>query len=660
VGKDGARPGDEGYTGPDEGEGDGVPTQGEPDFGVTDIDESDQIGLTSVDIFTTHDIEIEDDDKIWASMSEFTFNTEIQQSLTSLIYGSGPINLESESYTDFSIAMVFGDNLDDLIRNKQTVQEIYNSNYNFAKPPLKPNLTAIPGDGKVTLYWDRRSEKSKDPFLGYKEDFEGYKIYRSTDASFLEIKTITDAYGNPVYRKPLAGFDLINGIIGPDPILVNGASFDRGNDTGLQHVYVDSTVENGQLYYYAITAYDQGEPDLGTQGLSVTETTTIITVDASGNVIFTDINTAVVTPNAPVLGYQSAQIAQDITAVGNVFGTGEVYLEIVDPNAVLDNATYHIIFQDEGMFTSSYSVINVAESLPDTVILGSELFGRDEHNRLVEGDVFDGLRLFVDNDGAIELIDSLSGWSSDSDCEFEGSVEISTAAKPYPADYDIVFYDEIVGTDSSSLQNDVNFTVTNISEGREVYFVFQDLDNNDFWTSSDRVLIYDKFSTGRGKTWRLSLRDTTSSGAQRPGSGDVYRIRTTKPFREGDVLEFITKGSAVSEEIAKSSLDNIAVVPNPYLAVASWEKKQTNSSGIGSRGERRIDFIHLPQNATIRIYTLRGDLVDIIKHNSTIDDGAASWDLRTREGLDVAFGIYVYHVDAGSLGSKIGKFALIK
>jgi len=34
--------------------------------------------------------------------------------------------------------------------------------------------------------------------------------------------------------------------------------------------------------------------------------------------------------------------------------------------------------------------------------------------------------------------------------------------------------------------------------------------------------------------------------------------------------------------------------------------------------------------------------------------------LRTREGLDVAFGIYVYHVDAGSLGSKIGKFALIK
>ena len=96
------------------------------------------------------------------------------------------------------------------------------------------------------------------------------------------------------------------------------------------------------------------------------------------------------------------------------------------------------------------------------------------------------------------------------------------------------------------------------------------------------------------------------------------------------------------------------------MAVASWERKQTTSSGIGSRGERRIDFIHLPQRATIRIYTIRGDLVDVIEHASSIENSAASWDLRTREGLDVAFGIYVYHVDARELGEKIGKFAIIK
>lgn len=661
VGQDGARPGDEGYVGPDLGEGDGIPTQGEPNFGMTDLDESDQIGLTSVDIFITHQTGPMDDEKIWDSMSNFTFNTELQMSLTSLIYGSGPIVLPAGETRDFSIAMVFGADLDDLIRNKKTIQQIYNSNYSFFKPPLKPRIKAVPGDAKVTLYWDRRAEESVDAFLNFRKDFEGYKIYRSTDPSFLEVKVITDAYGNPVFRKPLATFDLIDGITGPDPATVAGASFDRGTDSGLRHIYVDETVQNGQTYFYAVTAYDQGDPTLGTEGIPVSETTTIIKTDAFGNVTFTDINTAVVTPNAPVAGYHLARFEKDVTAVGTPAGTGKVYLEIIDPEAVKDNTTYYIIFQNIGTFnTKSYSVVDMTAMVPDTVIMDSPYFGRDENGVLVEGDVFSGIRIFIENNDEVALIDSLTGWSPDSQSDFEGAVEISTVARPYPADYDIVFYDEIVGTDSSSVQNEVNFTVTNITEKRPAYFVFQDLDNDDVWTSNDRMSISEEFHDGRKKTWRLTLRDTTDAGGLRPGSGDRFQIRTFKPFREGDVFEFSTKSSSVDPVVAGSSLDEIAVVPNPYVAVASWERKQTSSAGIGSRGERRIDFIHLPQKAIIRIYTIRGDLVDVIKHESTIDDGAASWDLRTKEGLDIAFGVYVYHVDAGSLGSKTGKFAIIK
>ena len=46
LGADGVGPYDLQYTGPDEGEGDGMPTHGEPNFDETDKDESDQIGLT--------------------------------------------------------------------------------------------------------------------------------------------------------------------------------------------------------------------------------------------------------------------------------------------------------------------------------------------------------------------------------------------------------------------------------------------------------------------------------------------------------------------------------------------------------------------------------------------------------------------------------------
>ena len=41
-------------------------------------------------------------------------------------------------------------------------------------------------------------------------------------------------------------------------------------------------------------------------------------------------------------------------------------------------------------------------------------------------------------------------------------------------------------------------------------------------------------------------------------------------------------------------------------------------------------------------------------------NGALSWNLVSEDGMDVAYGIYVYHVDAPEIGEHIGKFALIK
>ena len=163
--------------------------------------------------------------------------------------------------------------------------------------------------------------------------------------------------------------------------------------------------------------------------------------------------------------------------------------------------------------------------------------------------------------------------------------------------------------------------------------------------------------------WRVTLRAPASGEKIAPQPGDVYLIATRKPFRSGDTFVFSTRAATIDKEEARRGLDKIAVVPNPYVAVASWEKKNFQASG---RGERKLYFINLPQKCTIRIYTIAGDLVDIIEHESTPDDefagfkGAASWDLRTREGLDIAFGVYIYHVDAGELGEKIGKFAIIK
>ncbi|MBF8248287.1 MAG: hypothetical protein HW374_1087 [Bacteroidetes bacterium] len=136
------------------------------------------------------------------------------------------------------------------------------------------------------------------------------------------------------------------------------------------------------------------------------------------------------------------------------------------------------------------------------------------------------------------------------------------------------------------------------------------------------------------------------------GAVDVPSLRSV-----GEGFEFTTDTQRVDPEIARNSLDKIRVVPNPYVAASTWEERNPFSSG---RGPRAIHFTHLPQVCTIRIFTISGEVVAEIKHNGEMLDGTAEWNLLTRDNLSVAYGIYIYHVDAGSVGEKVGKFAIIK
>ena len=113
----------------------------------------------------------------------------------------------------------------------------------------------------------------------------------------------------------------------------------------------------------------------------------------------------------------------------------------------------------------------------------------------------------------------------------------------------------------------------------------------------------------------------------------------------------------MNESLPESALDDIYVVPDPYVAVNSLEPRNILLSG---RGERRIDFRNLPQECTIRIFTMSGRQVKVIHHSAPQEDSIESWNLQTDDGLDVSFGVYIYHVEAPGIGEKIGRFAIIK
>jgi hypothetical protein len=185
------------------------------------------------------------------------------------------------------------------------------------------------------------------------------------------------------------------------------------------------------------------------------------------------------------------------------------------------------------------------------------------------------------------------------------------------------------------------------------------------FSSLDRIIFLQNTKTSSGKdttiiTWLLQSSGSDSASYQ-PTTGDTLKIRVTKPFSSHDVLEITTTSAKVENNLATAQLDNIRVVPNPYLAATSQEPPLPPTITSG-RGDRKISFIHLPKNSTIYIYTVRGELVRRLEMdpNQNINDGTVDWDLRSRENIDVAYGVYFYLVDVPGVGQKTGKLAIIK
>ncbi|MFQ5631252.1 MAG: hypothetical protein ACE5I1_20970, partial [bacterium] len=247
--------------------GAGTPFPGEPNIDKTDVSESDQLGLTNVQYLAAGAINFTQtpDDFFWFSMMvPGDFNIVDVLGDFDLFVSSGFFPLKAGQTERISMAVMLGETRADALNNKDRAQLTYDSDYQFAQAPVPPIVTAVPGDGKVTLYWEKRAEESFDRFLsrlgqpGF--DFEGYRIYRSTDPAFQDPDRITDAFGTEVFMVPVAQFDRVDEWSGLHPITepTNGAAFDLGANTGLVQTWTDTTVMNGQKYYYAVVSYDFG------------------------------------------------------------------------------------------------------------------------------------------------------------------------------------------------------------------------------------------------------------------------------------------------------------------------------------------------------------------------------------------------------------------
>ncbi len=362
---------------------------GEPNFGVLDVAESDQLGLTSFNaLLEGGNNRPKNDELMYDVMSSDNQGPNdpppqiFKPADNVFIYGSGSFSLEPGESQRFSIALMMGSDLTDLVQNAIISQDIFESDYRFAIPPKKPKLIAVPDDGKVHLYWDAGAEESFDPFVArihpddpdYGYDFEGYKVYRSREASFNDTKTITDGRGIPFLSRPLedergipAVFDIKNnGYDGFSEVEYpnrGGVRYDLGHNSGLMHAYTDSNnIVNGVTYFYSVTAYDHGDV-LGQ--IPPSETQRNIQRNPLTREYKFDTNTAMVVPSPmasnrinPSLVNSNDDSADHISGAGS----GSVEAIIVQPTAIKDYDDYVVSFDSLPGIGFSYTV-----AIPDIV-----------------------------------------------------------------------------------------------------------------------------------------------------------------------------------------------------------------------------------------------------------------------------------------------------
>ncbi|HOM66115.1 MAG TPA: hypothetical protein PLI27_00015 [Ignavibacteriales bacterium] len=783
----------------DEGEGDGKPTKGrrlpdgrpdplapgEPNYEYTDLDEADMIGLTSFSSWAWNaqgDPGIKNDEDIWNRNKPGNFG-QVEEKGNDIVFtfGSGYISLKKGESKRISVAILFGETLNDLLLTAETVQKIYNKNYNFYKAPEKPNLTAIPGDKKVTLYWDAAAEESIDPITG--KDFQGYVLYRSEDPTFSDLQTITDGRGNPFLYRPhtkVDGSDCrwdiatthepftdINGNgeydsgepfvdyngnnkwdatgypdpwVGYHPVQYpgRGVSYYMGDNTGLVHYFVDSNnVINGKTYYYALCSYDRGDD----QDIPPSECTKKITVNPITRKLEFDVNTVAVTPGPRASGYSPSKItSNDTTKIG--ISTANVSFEVVNDLLVKDNKyslmvadtfwtvnntkinkkNYSVIdstiYQDRiqlfGTKNANLSKKNILNdnafsvkslngtvytknvdyiinfdngtisrietgNIPDNAevlvtyhyfpIYQSVLFNNEDANP-----IFDGILLKVKDEDKLDIDYSKTTWTKESKSTRKYDVRMTTKGtatirEEFPGDYKIIFSDQVIDTVTympTKVKKPVKFSVRYTINGTDqrieclLYEAVAKPVKNGTWSYPGDELILLKPGTSiwnntHKLTWGVTIVDT---GSIAPTSGDVFEIKTKIPLTKDDKYVLKTKKSQINVADKKSLLDNVYVVPNPYVGFNEIEPTDKLPGQI--RGERRIYFENLPAECTIKIFTIAGDHVTTLYHNSTFENSRAYWNLLNKDGYSVAYGIYLAHIEAPNIGSKTIKFAIIK
>ena len=701
VGTDGSGPFDLDYPGPDangtecnhmpdliEGLG------SEPNFGFTDVGESDMLGLTSFRYNMNWSIYLlRNDQAEWDFLTQGIFD-EAQTTPTNFCeqFATGVFTLYRGRTERISMSELHAmERLHEqsappydapaLFKLKEVVQFIYETDYQFAQPPLMPALKALAGDGKVYLSWDDIAQKyTYEPLLNNVNDFEGYKLYKSTDPYMSDDKIITDGFGTPMLIKPVFECDVVDGKKGfTDFGLVNGAGYYLGSDKGITNYFTDTDVINGRTYYYVLVAYDYGiktgdvqvGPSFNTYTLNVGRDETVEEVSK---------NVAIVVPHQNAAGYTSPTLKD--MEYHDAFGKNRITPQVVFPPFVKADRTYKVQFGSEVTTkqpaNTSHGLCYVNNSINIYDVNAGDSLIYTENDSDFAGDNFEfwrldtqfgeykeGYRFRIDDDLATAEFDGLnlsfmlparepeinyveSGW-------IKGAAPIrlteptDSTTRVFPYDYNIIFTDNPAAYTGRAraatmkdedfgrldpkellLKHNFNFYVEtpNLKDSTganlKADLVVHDVDRDGVFNwLIDRVLV--GFLTDQGAANRRDLWaglafiidfQLAATEDQLPKPGDIFHIAYDRGFLPGDYFTFTTVGEKLVDESLIKE-DMEKIMVVPNPYVVT--NVMEPAIGNWERNQpRRLMFTNVPAQCTIKIFTVSGLLVDEIEVNNAV------------------------------------------
>lgn len=581
----------------------------------------------------------------------------------------GPFSMEPEDSVKYTFAIVGGMTEAELIQNADMAKFMYVEK-DFAGPKA-PNLPSVfravgtdagPGGEKfnalkhgysitytstdsVVLYWSPDAEVSIDPITGI-EDFEGYKIYKSSDRGRTWGLARTNEKGERIGWVPETSFDLADGIKDRDPLGFN--NIDLGSDNGLQYQWVDKEVYPGMEYWYAITVYDGGWGKDGKDAEHVQPSleSAIGSDPAATNVI-------AVIPGHKPLDFIDPNY-EIIPLPGEFANTGEIEVDIVDW-ARLEDKDYLLSFEGAGA-SMTFNLFD--ENLQIYPI----------ENGATDGNwtaLFDNIKLRVAYYGASGPLADSTSWlkanGNPSTCNW--GVNFTFTGTPSLSTYEIRFTEHGDTVKVYPAGMTVPFEIWNLGTNKkaQIAIVLQaSTDSTDemknSWTSGDDVKLKELVNNVYSFTSTLKMTKPAENPID-PVNGDIYRMVMSKPIvagRDQYQIRITAKRIEDRSEITDNDYDKIKVVPNPYIIEAPWD--------IGANNVK-IQFTHLPHKCSIDIYTVAGDLVGTVHHDERWHSesiGVAEWNLWSFERTEVAYGLYIFVVKVDGDAKKVGKFAIVR